>query len=164
MPIQATTLVKAFATLTGSADADITDAENVVIGGKTYTFKASLSSAGDVKRPTAFEDCLSNLAGAINLDGVAGTDYHTDMVKNDYAHAVHPAAGDDKVVTIRARASGLSGNLIAITKGTTALVLTDESGAKLDSGEGQIDDAIDELQAGAQLNSDVLTFLAWMEA
>jgi len=161
MPVQATTLVKADAILTATADADITAAETVVIAGKTYTFATTPSSDGDVKHVTGFAANMLALQKAIGLTGIAGTDYDTAMTVNLDVVAVLTSSG---VVTFTARTSGTVGNQIPITIGTSAVVLSGDTGGKLDGGLGSIDTAINELQAAAQLNSDVLAFLAFMEA
>lgn len=158
MPVQATTLVKATGTLTATADADIVADETVVIAGKTYTFKATPAADGDVKHVTGFAANILALQKAIGLTGIAGTDYDTAMTANLDVVAVLTSSG---VTTFTARTSGTVGNQIPITVGTSATAV---SGAKLTGGLGSIDTAINELQAAAQLNSDVLAFLAFMEA
>jgi hypothetical protein len=77
MAINTTALVKASSFITIDADADITEGETLVIGGKTYTFNATLgSSDGDVQLGAAGAYALSAaaVAAAVNLDGTAGTD------------------------------------------------------------------------------------------
>ena len=160
MPIQGTTLVRAFATLTADADADIVEAETVVIGGVTYTFDATLDAVGDVPFVTAFATNMAALVKVINATGTSGTDYFAGQTKNQYCHAVLKSSG---VVTIYSRVAGVSGNLIPITIGTSAIVLTDDNSGVLDTGAGFIDLAIDSLQASAQINSEVAQFLAEME-
>lgn len=160
MPIQTTTLVRAFATLTADADADIVEAETLVIGGKTYTFDATLDSDGDVFFVTAFAPNMVALVHAINLTGTPGTHYDDAMTKNAYCFAVLSAAG---VATIYSRVAGAIGNLITITVGSSDVVLTDDSSGKLKLGAGSIDDEINALQSSAQVNSEVLAFLHAME-
>lgn len=163
MPVQATTLVKASTFYTGNADADITDGETVVIGGKTYTFDATPADTdGIVTHVTGIVANLTALAAAVNL--TAGGAYAASMTKNLYCDAVYPAAvsGQTAAETLQVvgRTSGAVGNLITATIGTSALTLDN---ATLENGAGDIDAAINELQAGAQLNSDVLSFLDAME-
>ncbi len=161
MPVQGTTLVRAFATLTADADADITDGETVVIAGLTYTFEAgTLDGIDDVPHVTGFAANMAALVKAINVTGTVGTDYYTGSVKNLYCHAVLTSSG---VVTIYSRNAGVVGNLLTITIGTSAIVLSDDSSGKLDTGAGHLDLAINKLQSDAQLNSDTLAFLAAME-
>ncbi|KKL93911.1 hypothetical protein LCGC14_1869930 [marine sediment metagenome] len=162
MPIQGTTLVRAFATLTADADADIIEAENVVIGGVTYTFDAAspLDTINTVPFVTAFAPNMAALVKVINVTGTVLTDYYTGQTKNQYCHAVLVSAG---VVAIYSRVAGVSGNLVAITVGNSAIVLSDNNGALLKLGAGFIDTAIDNLQASAQINSEVAQFLAEME-
>ena len=163
MPIQATTLVKASTFYTGDVDADIADGETVVIGGKTYTFDATPADTdGIVTHVTGIVANLTALAAAVNL--TPGGAYAASMTRNPYADAVYPAAvtGQTAAETLQvvARTSGAVGNLITATIGTSALAVDN---ATLENGAGDIQAAIDELQAGAQLNSDVLAFLHAME-
>ena len=160
MPIQGTTLVRAFATLTADADADIVEAETVVIGGITYTFDAILDADYDVPYVTAFAPNMVALAKAINSTGVSGTDYFAGQVRNPLVHAVLTSTG---VVTIYSRVAGVVGNLIPITVGTSAIVLTDDNSGVLDAGAGFMDLAINNLQASSQCNSEVLAFLHMLE-
>lgn len=161
MPSLTTALVKSDAVLTATADANITDAETVVIAGKTYTFKTSLTDTdGFVKAVTAFAPNMANLVKAINLTGVAGTDYATSTTKNKDVLAVLTSSG---VVTITARVGGTVGNFIPITVGTSAVVLSGETSGKLNGGLGDIAEAINDLQSRGQLNSDIIEFLALLE-
>ena len=161
MPVIGTTLVRAFATLTADADADIVDAETVVIGGITYNFEAgTLDGVNDVPFVTAFAPNMVALVKVINVTGTVLTDYYTGQVKNPYVHAVLTASG---VVTLYSRIAGLHGNLVTITVGTSAIVLTDDSSGKLKLGVGSLDEEFDILQAEAQINSDVAAFLHAME-
>ena len=160
MPIQGTTLVRAFATLTADADADIVEAETVVIGGVTYTFDAILDAVNDVPFVAAFAPNMVALAKVINATGTSGTDYFAGQVKNPYVHAVLSATG---VITLYSRVAGAIGNLITVTVGTSAIVLTDDDTGTLDAGAGSIDDAINNLQASSQFNSEVAQFLHEIE-
>lgn len=160
MPIQATALARSFATLTADADADIVEAETVIIGGITYTFDAILDAVNDVPFVTAFAPNMAALVNVINATGVSGTDYFAGQVRNPLVHAVLTSSG---VVTIYSRVAGVVGDLIPITVGTSAIVLTDDNSGVLDAGAGFIDAAIDNLQASSQLNSEVLAFLHAME-
>lgn len=161
MPSLTTALVKADAVLTASADTDIAADETVVIAGKTYTFKATPAADGDVKHVTGFAANMTALQKALDLTGVAGTDYDTAMTKNN---DVKGAIGSAGVLTVTARTSGTVGNNIPITIGTSAVVLSGDTGGKLDGGLGDIGEAIDDLQAAGQLNSDIIEFLALLEA
>jgi hypothetical protein len=71
-------------TLSGS----LVDADTVTIGGKVYTLQASLTNVnGHVKIGATDADTLANLAAAINLDGVAGTDYAAATTKSTTVEA-----------------------------------------------------------------------------
>jgi hypothetical protein len=159
MAINTTALVKASSFITIDADADITEGETLVIGGKTYTFNASLgSSDGDVQLGAAGAYALSAaaVAAAVNLDGTAGTDYAAAMTRNPYCDASWTA----DILTITARVAGAVGNLIPLTAGTSAAVADN---ATLENGSGSFDTFINELQAGFQLNSALLAVLEGAE-
>lgn len=161
MPVIGTTLARAWAKLTATADADIVDGETVVIGGVTYTYEAgTLDGLNDVPHVTGFAANMAALVKVINATGVVGTDIYTGSVKNTYAHAVLASSG---IVNIYSRTAGVVGNLITITIGTSAISLSDDNGGLLKLGTGQLDEEFDILQADAQLNSDVLGFLHAME-
>ncbi len=161
MPSLTTALVKADAILTATADADIADAETVVIAGKTYTFNSTVgASDGSVNHVTGFAANMLALQKAIGLTGVAGTDYGTNMVKNLDVSAVLTSSG---VVTFTARVGGTVGNHIPITIGTSSVTLSGETSGKLDGGLGDIAEAINDAQARGQLNSDLIAFFALLE-
>lgn len=161
MPIL-TTLTKAVAIITATADANIVADETLDIGGKTYTFDADLSpnTDGYVKYVTAYQSNLAALAKAINLSGIVDTHYTAATTRNPYVDAVYPGAGGETKLDLFARTGGAVGNLIALTESTTGATV---SGALFTGGAGSVDTAINELQSDAQLNSDVLAFLAAME-
>lgn len=157
MPQAATTLVKATALLTVTGQPS--DTNTVTVGGKVYTFQTSLTdSDGNVLIGTDAEDSIKNLRAAVNLGAGSGTKYAASMTVNPYARAADTSA---TVMTLTAETSGTVGNLIDSTE-------THANGsfaaAVFQNGAGTIKAAIDELQAEAQLNSDVLEFLALMEA
>ena len=161
MPEIATAFVKADAVLTATADADIADAETVVIGEKTYTFKDSLTDTdGFVKRVSGFAANMLVLQKAIGLTGVSGTDYASGMTRNDYVDATLTSSG---VVTFTARTAGVIGNLILITIGTSAVTLSGETSGALDGGTGYLDTLINDIQAESQINSDMIGILALLE-
>ncbi len=161
MPEIATAFVKADAVLTATADADIADAETVVIGEKTYTFKDSLTDTdGFVKRVSGFALNMVALEKAIGLTGVAGTDYATSTTRNDVADSALTSSG---VITVTARVGGVQGNQIAITIGTSSVTLSGSTGGRLDGGTGFIDTLINDMQAESQLNSDLIALLALLE-
>lgn len=161
MPVIGTTLVRASAVLTTVADAEILDAETVVIGGVTYTYEAgTLDGLNDVPHVTGFAANAAALVKVINATGTVGTDIYTGSVKNTYCHAVLTSSG---VVTVYSRVAGVVGNLMTITVGTSSYTLSGDNGGLLAGGLGQLDEEFDILQADAQINSDVAAFLHAME-
>ncbi len=103
------TRAKGVFTLTSTGPAD---AETVVIGGKTYTFKTSLSNTdGYVKIGTTLDASLRNLAAAINLDAGAGTTYAAATTLNAYVEA---SVAEGKL-NVTAKEAGTEGNSIATT-------------------------------------------------
>ena len=93
----------------------LADAEYVTFAGKTYTFKNTVSTTnGYVYLPTggntaANKAAIINLVKAINLTGVAGTDYGTNMTKSTKVRAILTS---DYVVTVEALTPGLYTNAI----------------------------------------------------
>ena len=154
-----TALVKASTFYTIDLDAEIVADETVVIGGKTYTFKATPAADGDVQYDVGDDHQVNaeNLRKAVNLEGTAGTEYHAEMTRNPYCDASWD--GTD-VLTIYARVAGAVGNLIPVTVGTSGITLDN---ALLENGAGSFDTFIDELQAGFQINSALIQALAGAE-
>lgn len=99
--------------LTGTAN--FTATETVVIGTRTYTFVASLSSANDILIGADLEASLLNLADAIK-DGVGGdgegSTYGTGTVQN----ADFTATSDATTMTVTARTSGRASNNIGLSE------------------------------------------------
>lgn len=75
------------------------------ISGSTYDFRAGATD----------QETLANLVKAVNLNGVAGTDYVAGMVINPNATATLGTAA----VTFTAKAPGLAGNAVATTTAHT---------------------------------------------
>ena len=91
------------------------DTQTVTIGAKTYTFQASLTdSDGNIKIGATVDDTVNNLANAINLKGVAGTDYATSMTIHPSVRAIADTANDQ--VHIYAKTAGAGGESIATTE------------------------------------------------
>jgi len=104
--------VAASGTLTGSAN--FSNTETVTIDVKTYTFQTTLTNVdGNVQIGVDLATSLANLAGAINLTGVAGTDYAT-------ATTIHPTAFASAItattLVATAKTQGTGGNTIATTE------------------------------------------------
>ena len=147
-------LVRAFADYTIDADTDITDAETLVIAGKTYTFQASLTNVdGNVALGAAgaFALTAENLIAAINLGSGAGVKYAAAMTRNPCVHAVQQSA---TVVRVYALMPGSWANVVPVTIGTSAAAV---SGATLASGSGNIASFIESVLALNQINSEVIS-------
>ena len=94
------------------------DTETVIIDGKTYTFQYTLTdSDGNVQIGATAEDTYDNLAAAIDLSGVAGTDYANSMTELTSVTASND--GTNGVMTVTAATAGPAGNAIAISEALT---------------------------------------------
>ena len=156
------TLVRATQTITLDAAGEATDGETIVIGGKTYTFRATVGALdGSVHIGADVAATVDNLVAAINLDategetgGGAGTDYGTAMTRNPCVYATRVAATG--VITLHAHVPGEIGNQITVAQGTSTITL---GGTELASGTGNIGDFFDSLFSMNQINSDVVNDL-----
>jgi hypothetical protein len=132
-------------------DAGVADAETVVIGGKTYTWKTTLTDTdGFVTIGGSNTIALANLRKAINLTGVAGTDYATSAT-------IHPSvkatSSDASTLVVQAKVPGVEGNFIATTEtGASA----SWGAATLAGGTGSVETDIDAILAACQVNADIL--------
>src|SRR5687768_69020 len=98
-----------------TASGNFIDGETVTVGGKTYTFKSTLTTAeNDVKVAASLELSLTNLTNAINRDGVGtpATDFSTATTANENVTAVNDAT----TLTATAIVAGTPGNSIASTE------------------------------------------------
>ena len=122
--------VAATATLTNATN--FIDTETVTIDGKIYTFQTALTDVnGNVLIGATVALSHENLRRAINLDGVAGTNYATSMT-------LHPtvSATDTATTTIvTAKVSGTAANAIAVSQATAT---ASWSSALLVGGAGDI--------------------------
>lgn len=84
--------------------------DTVTIGNTVYTFVAAPSAAFEVDIGADLATSIGNLAKAINLSGVAGTDYGTGTTRHPSVTATAQAAALDLVV----RFKGVQGNEIAL--------------------------------------------------
>lgn len=106
--------VKATGTLTASA---LATADTITLGSKTYTIQDTLVNAdGNVKRSGTLATDLATLRKAINLTGVAGTDYAAAMTIHPTVEAPASAA---TTLSVRAKVAGTAGNAIASTETST---------------------------------------------
>jgi phage tail sheath gpL-like len=158
-----TALVRATQTITLDAAGEATDGETLVIGSKTYTFRATVGALdGSVHIGATVADTVANLIAAINLDATLGetgsgasTDYGTAMTRNPDVYATAVAATG--VITLYAHVPGSIGNHVPVANGTATLTI---GGAVLASGTGIIGDFFDEFMASVQLNSEAMAHLA----
>jgi len=104
------TAVASTGVLTASA---IANGDTITIGAKVYTFQDTLTDVdGNVKRSGTLATDLANLVKAINLTGVAGTDYATSSVIDANVSAV----SDATTMTVTAKTAGTAGDAIASTE------------------------------------------------
>jgi len=120
--------VAATGTLTNATN--FLNTETVTIDGKVYTFQTTLTNVdGNVQIGATVADSHANLAAAINLDGVAGTDYAAAMTIHPTVFAIDTAT----TTVVTAKIAGTAGNAIATTE-TTAT--GSWGGATLSGGTG----------------------------
>lgn len=95
-------------------DAGVADTETVTVGGKTYTFQASLTNVdGNVALGANNTEALANLRNAINLGAGAGTAYAAAMTVNPLVAAI---SSDATTLVVRSKVEGVVGNQIASTE------------------------------------------------
>lgn len=154
------TLTAATAVLTVSDQFD--DTETCVVGGKTYTFQATLTNTdGNVYVGSDTENNLLNLLAAINLSNEgesavgAGTDYAAAMTINAEVSA-RLAEITTTTLTVRAKTPGSVGNLIVCTE-TGGEHAWDN--AVLSGGVGHMDGYLADLLDVNQINAEVISEL-----
>jgi len=103
--------VAATGTLTSTAN--FANGETVTIDAKVYTFQTVLTDVdGNVNIGGTQALSMENLRRAINLDGIAGTDYATSMTLHPTVSATDTATTTD----VTAKKAGTFGNSIATTE------------------------------------------------
>src|SRR5882757_9848179 len=112
-------VASAVATTTLTVNAGVADGDQIAIGGKTYTFKTTLTGGTGLANEVAIggsnAQALLNLKGAVNAaPGGAGTAYGVGTVANVNVNAVTAGA---TTLTFAANINGTGGN--AITSTTT---------------------------------------------
>jgi hypothetical protein len=108
--------VAATGTLTSTAN--VSDGDTVTIDGKAYLYQAVLTNSdGNVQVGGSQAASMENLRRAINLDGVAGTDYATDTTLHPTVSAVDTAT----TVVVTAKLAGDAGNSIATLETSAVL-------------------------------------------
>ena len=75
------------------------DGATLTLGGKVYRFKNTLAAINDVKIGATATDTALSLKKAINLDGIAGTDYYTGTTAN----AIYSGTVSTTVITLTDR-------------------------------------------------------------
>ena len=80
-------------------DVNPSDGDTLTLGGKVYRFKNTLAAINDVKIGATATDTALSLKKAINLDGVAGTDYYTGTTAN----AIYSSTVATTVITLTDR-------------------------------------------------------------
>lgn len=148
------TITAASGTLTGSGV--FANGETVVVGGKTYTFKDTLTNTdGFVHVGSDLEGSIKNLAAAINLSNAgesavgAGTDYAAATTENA---EVESTAITATTMVVTAKTPGSVGNLIASTEtGSNAAW----GAATLENGAGHTQGWVDNMIALNQINAEV---------
>lgn len=149
--------VNATQTLTFSGNAVAN--ETVVVGGVTYTWKASVTTtANEVLVGGTAAASAQNLYDAINLTGTPGTQYGSLTVKNPQVRARAVTA---TTVVMQSRTPGVVGNLIASTETMTNGAF---GAATLTGGTGSIDDEILDLLNNHQLTAHAAQFLRELAA
>jgi hypothetical protein len=155
----------AYATSVFTITDNFDDAENVVIGGKTYIAKGTLGAVDGhflieaTKTLANGKLTLANLANAINLGAGSGTKYAAETTANVLVYATY-TTGDDHV-HIYSRLPGTIGNQIPTTdthgEGSwTSTVMA--------SGSGNLQTALAQIESQSQLNADLITTLSKMYA
>lgn len=144
----------AFAVGTLTVTANFADTETVTIGGKAYTFQATLTNVdGNVDIGADAEASLSNLYAAINLGAGSGTAYAAAMTENEKVEATSKTA---TTLVVKAKIPGSIGNHVPTTEtGANA----SWGAATLASGTGDIGQFIEGIVSLNQVNAEVLTEL-----
>lgn len=96
-----------------SVPENFSEGETVTLGSQTYTFRASLSTGGDVLLELTRDDSLRNLIQAINHESGAGSLYHSDTNENSSAEAFLQSEGMMKAFAIT---PGEAGNSIEVNE------------------------------------------------
>jgi len=145
--------VAASQTLTFSGNA--VAAETVVVGGVTYTWRASVgSTANEVLVGADAAASAQNLYDAINATAsVSGTKYGSATVKNPLVKATAVTA---TTVVVKAKTAGTIGNLIASTETMTNGAW---GAALLAGGTGSIGNALQQIVSEYQLQADLAQIL-----
>lgn len=112
--------VKAFSTITSNASA-VTAGKKVTIGTTVYTFRATATTAYDVKIGASAAASLDNLKLAINAGTLTTGEYGVGTVAHP---SVIAGANADTTQLVTAIVGGTAGNAIATTTDETTLSWT----------------------------------------
>lgn len=105
------------------------DGDTITINARVYTFKNTLSAIDQIKIDassdplTAAINTAINFMKAINLTGVAGTNYYMGQTINADCVAI----GDGLNVTLRAKTGGTGGNSLALATSAAARTSIDNA-------------------------------------
>jgi hypothetical protein len=106
---------KAWGHLGSEGDGMFSDGETVSVGGKTYTFQATLTNVdGNVKLGSGWVESVINLSSAIVLGSGAGTQYAVAMTVNASVEGWYEPRNN--LMTVRALVAGAAGNAIAVAE------------------------------------------------
>lgn len=155
------TMTRGIAAAAFAFTSNVSADDTVVIGRRTYTFKAAPSAAFEVDIGVDLDTSIQNLAKAINLTGTAGSEYHTNHVTaHDDVTAAADTTNDELDLAARAAGEHINGLYLAATSpGANSIVAAGVTfsavgGATL--GAGGLDAWLESLIALNQINSEVL--------
>lgn len=124
--------VAAHATLLSDNASDFVNNATFTVGGKIYTLQMSLTNTdGNIAIAGTISATLARIVKAINLTGIAGTDYAAAMTINSQVTASQSSLSVYGGVLCTARATGTAGNSIVVSKAsmTTHKFWSDDFGA-----------------------------------
>lgn len=128
-------------------DTNPSDGNTLTLGGKVYRFKTTMAAINDVQIGASATDTALSLKKAINLDGVAGTDYYTGTTAN----AIYSATVVTTVITLTDRIPCLRQVAQTITESSTNFAIRLPIGGV----DGTL---LFTFSAGVVAAADVLTF------
>ena len=92
----------------------IVDGDTVTIGGKTYTWQATLTNVnGHVQLGANDDESLQNVLDALQLTGTPGTQYAAAMTANTYVSGQSAGGGS---LNIQALVPGIVGNTVPVSQ------------------------------------------------
>ena len=125
----------AFATATFTSTGAFANNETVSIGGQTYTFKTPfVDAANNIDASVSTAQTHENLRRAINLQGVAGTNYGTGTLINASVSATDTASSN----VLTAKTAGAVGNNILTSDTAANASFTQSPATHLINGAGDV--------------------------